>query len=465
MSMPQSDWMIALYYAITYLVILGVTELWYHFRKPPTEQTRKFGHVMAGLLCMTFSYTLESHWTVLVIITAFIALMVVTKKVGLLRSIHDIERPSSGAIYFPAAVYITYYLSSTHGEPHLYLIAILVLTLSDSFAALIGVIYGANQYRVDTTHRKSIEGTIVFFLTTFLIVHLGLLLLSDIGRVESVLCALLVTLLITGLESISLDGADNLFIPIVTWFVLAKSIHTPVENTLTYLGMLTGIYITFLVTVRWPKPKLGNSAVVGVTLLGYSAWALISFNWFIPILMATVLFCHSRLLFEHAKQAMDVLRIRPIFYVTILPCVLIFVADLKEEWQLILLLPFIVSLASQFSISWCRNCRTRKDQLERTYPRFIVEAPPVLRAFILALVFVPLQFFFESQLPMLLTFGLGYIGIWLVDRLYWSVANRFPDDWPQATERVFFLRLSLAVRTIVSLLIIAGNLAWYYNWI
>ena len=239
------DWIEALSISGIYLFVLVGCEVWYVFKKPAVENTRKFAHLSAGLVCVCFSYVFESHWYVLGMVTAFVLFMVETKKAGLLHSIHSIQRSSEGSVYFPVAVYVTYLLSAAYDIPHVYVISILVLAISDTLAALVGGAYGQKFYSVKMKGRKSLEGSIAFFLATFIITHLGLLLLSDVGRVESVLCAVLVAMLVTLFESISYGGSDNLFIPLGTWSILAMSTSASASEIVLCI-VAAGIVLTLV---------------------------------------------------------------------------------------------------------------------------------------------------------------------------------------------------------------------------
>jgi phytol kinase len=70
------------------------------------------------------------------------------------------ERRSLGEVYFPAAVAVLFCLS--HQTPLLFCIPILMLTLADAVAALIGVRYGRLRYQT-LEGQKSAEGSITFF--------------------------------------------------------------------------------------------------------------------------------------------------------------------------------------------------------------------------------------------------------------------------------------------------------------
>ncbi|HNV72104.1 MAG TPA: hypothetical protein PKO06_20525, partial [Candidatus Ozemobacteraceae bacterium] len=178
----------------------------------PVEVTRKFVHLVGGLVSLSFGCLFASHWTLLVLCVLFVALLHVTRSHGLLASVHKVDRVSGGALYHPMAIYGTFCAAQLLGRPEFYLISTMVLSVSDTIAALVGSAYGFKLYKVQE-ERKSFEGSIMFFVSTFLIAHLGLLLLTPIGRFESVLCGILIAMCVTLFEAISLGGADNLFIP------------------------------------------------------------------------------------------------------------------------------------------------------------------------------------------------------------------------------------------------------------
>ena len=459
------DWAEALLISGIYLAVLAGTEVFFLLKKPAVELTRKFAHLVAGLVCVSFSYVFESHWYVLGMVTAFVLLMIVTRKTGLLKSIHSVDRSSKGSVYFPLAVYGVFVLSSVYEVPHFYVISILVLAIADTLAALIGVAYGQTKYQVETREIKSIEGSIVFFLATFIITHLGLLLLSDIGRVESVLCALLVAILVSVFESISLGGADNLFIPLGTWLTLMKCVTEPAGDIARDIVLVGVILLITYAVGGWPQKRLGTSAVMGVTLLGYGAWSLVGFNWFLVVLTGVILFCHTRLFFESTPHSRDLFRVRPVFYIGILPFVWILFANLQDEWRPLFLLPFVVSVASQLSISWRNNSRFHADRLRERYPKLLVQSSPLVRSLVIMMLFVPVQFMFESGMPAFYTVVAAFLGLFVIDFLYWFIGRRFKKRWIEEKDRVNYFRLSLLLRSGVTLVILLGNLSWYFEWL
>lgn len=310
------------------------------------ELSRKTAHLLGGLIALTFPFVLHSHWTVLVLATGMMAIMVLTRKTGMLRSVHGVGRESQGAIYFPISVYLIFLLS--HGKPVLYFVSILVMTVADTMAALIGEKYGAITFEVEE-NRKSLEGSLVFFFVTFLCVHLSLLLMTPIGRPESVLIALVIALLVTGFEAISTAGSDNIFVPFGTYYILAKMTGNSLAEAATQMSiLLLMIVLTALISIRQKIFK--PSGLIGMILLNYAAWSLCDFYWFLPLLLAQV-FLYFLVYYFSSRVSEEIRRyqIKVLFYSALVPAVLIFVANTVENYREIYL-PYITAAVGQITI-------------------------------------------------------------------------------------------------------------------
>lgn len=206
------------------------------------------------------------------------ALFVAGAKLGFLKSLHGVGRRSRGAEYYPLAVFLVFVL--TPGRPWLYLSAVLVLAVADAFAALIGSRYGVIRYEVEDD-TKSLEGSLVFLVIAFLAIHLPTLLLTDLPRPVTVLAALLVAALVTGFEAISLEGADNLFVPLAVVVILGKITTKPlaevVFQNLSLLAICLGVGY-----VAWRSRSLNVGGTIAFILFAYGAWSLGSWQWALP---------------------------------------------------------------------------------------------------------------------------------------------------------------------------------------
>lgn len=307
------------------------------------EGTRKFVHFGGAFVTIFFPFILKSHWTVLALAVGFALIMILTKKFGLLKSVHCVDRKSDGAFYHPIAIYTCFLYAQILNQPWFYVISILILAISDALAALVGKNYGAKEYLVEVGIRKTIEGSVTFFLTSFLITHLILLLATNTGRLESVLIALLIAMVVTLFEANSLRGADNLFIPLGTIFILSKTIHASSGSISHQIIILLSFLLGYIILML-PYKRIGFSGVVLLGLINYIIWALLG-NMYAAILLILAFTCaKTNLLLNYDCDVADVYMIRPISYILAVPVACAFLADVLQAHTIY---PFIASIICQ----------------------------------------------------------------------------------------------------------------------
>jgi len=248
-----------------FTILFGAVELWRRLLHPNTETTRKASHIASGLSALIFPFIFNSSQPVFILCVLSVVLMSAGKYAGALRSVHGVARQTYGTSYFPIAVFVIFWLSQD--QRAYYVISILVLTLADASAALIGKTYGTLQYSVEDD-KKTLEGSFAFLTATFLCVHVPLLLMTNVGRAECVLVALIISILVTGLEAISLEGADNLIIPLLTFYILRKITVQPLQEIIRQIGILALITVVICATDAWRR-SLRGIGFVGLILLLY----------------------------------------------------------------------------------------------------------------------------------------------------------------------------------------------------
>ncbi|HET7275041.1 MAG TPA: hypothetical protein VFI91_07655 [Longimicrobiaceae bacterium] len=286
MSLPANELVRAAVIAAMFVMVFGAAELWRKFGNPPPEWTRKAVHLGGGLVSLTLPWVLHSHWTVLALGSVFAAIILLSRHAGELKSVHGVTRQSDGGLYFPISIYLLFLFG--HDQPVFYLISVLVLMLSDALAALIGTTYGRAIYAVERD-RRSVEGSAVFFLTTFFAVHLPLLLMTDVGRGVGVLIALQIALLVTSFEAISVRGADNLVVPLGTFLLLLKMTPKTAEFIALQIASQLAI-IALLVVLVWRSRLLTASGTVAASIFFYGAWSLGGPRWILAPTVALAVF-------------------------------------------------------------------------------------------------------------------------------------------------------------------------------
>lgn len=340
--------------AAAILLLFAAGEAWRRWGSPRPEWTRKLVHFGAGAIVAAFPWLIASHWTVLALALSFAAIIVGTRRLGVLASVHGVARRSEGGVYYPLAIYLLFLLAGD--APVFYLVSLLVLMVSDSLAALLGSEYGRRIYAVEGD-RRSLEGSAVFLLATFLAVHLPLLLLTDLGRGATVLIAAQVALTVTILEGISTGGSDNLVVPLATYFLLANL----ADREPAYVGRLLVAQLAILLLVgalAWRLPFLAMSSAMGLGLAVYGIHALGGADWVLAPGLAVLCFAaFYRLARRFEPEAEAGYHIRTLFYVAMVPLALVFLNNAFErrivgevEAADPLYVPFVAAVAAQLAI-------------------------------------------------------------------------------------------------------------------
>jgi phytol kinase len=252
-----------------------------------SEATRKILHAGSGLLTLTFPFLFREVWPVALLTIASAALLAATKFIPALRrtmgrAVSGVERTTLGEIYFPVAVVWLFWM--TRGEhPLLFVIPILMLTLADATCALVGARYGLTKYEGAS---KSFEGSVAFAVVAFFCVHVPLLLWSPVGRLESLLIASTLALVVMLLEGSAWRGLDNLFIPIGGYFLLRVYLTLDADQLAARL-IVTLVLVAVIVIARRSTTLEDDSLVAGAFLC-YITWALMGWAWLVPPLVIFV---------------------------------------------------------------------------------------------------------------------------------------------------------------------------------
>lgn len=272
------------------LALLALAELM-RLRKVPVEWSRKFAHVGAGALVLTFPWLFRSSLTVALLAGGFAGLLALGRLCGGLRSVHAVDRASVGAYVFPLVVAALFHAS--RGDHLLFQIPIVVLAVSDALAAVIGKLYGGRHFSA-MGDRRSLEGSVAFLVSAFFLTHLPLLLSERTGRLEAVLIAANVAALVTAFEAISVRGLDNVFIPCGTYFVLTHMLPLPLAGHLTQLAFIGGVGVAGVIAVRLHLLRV--SGAIGLGLAAYATLSLGGLGWFAPALASTAILLAGLLL-------------------------------------------------------------------------------------------------------------------------------------------------------------------------
>jgi len=214
------------YLSIAFLALFGLAEVLFHKTKLKVEKTRKLVHFGTGLLTMLFPIYLENHWQVLFLCSSFLVLLFLSQKLNLLQSINKVDRKTYGSLLFPVTVYISFLIANHFDDFLFFYLPILILSISDPLAALVGKKYPIGKY-VILGHEKTLMGSSAFFISAFLIAFGALLTSSSFFCYSNFSMAMLIAGIACVSEGLCKNGYDNLTIPVAIMFTLHafKIIH------------------------------------------------------------------------------------------------------------------------------------------------------------------------------------------------------------------------------------------------
>jgi dolichol kinase len=310
--------------------LLLIAELWSRLARPNPEYTRKLVHLGGGLIGLFLPWLIESPLVVFILTASLSALFVIGERTGLLKSVHGVERKSRGSEYYPLAIWLLFVIAAD--QRAFYLAGVLVLAVADAFAALIGSRYGAHRYEVEDEF-KSVEGSLVFFCIAFLAIVLPLLLMTELPDAVCVLSALLVAMLVTMFEAISLHGTDNLFVPIAVVFVLQKITTKP----LTHIALQNVAFVCIVAVVlvlAWKIEWFNAGGALAVTLFVFAAWSLgPRYRWAIPVFIALAALALVRI-FVLRRGERRRLKVRAVTRALIVPFLFLLAANMTSQFEL-----------------------------------------------------------------------------------------------------------------------------------
>jgi phytol kinase len=201
-------------FVVSLVVAGGVFVIGEYFRRRygySNEVSRKLVHAIHGLLVAIWPFFV-GYKVVIAVEILFILSVLLAERLRLFGWLWRVGRKSWGQFLYPIGIIIA---ALTADSKWIYLAAALQLGLADAAAALVGKAYGAKSSYVVFGQKKSIHGSLAFFVVSCIILQ-GLLLSGHIAIGGSGLTMLAIAAVLTLVENAGVYGSDNLLIPVAT---------------------------------------------------------------------------------------------------------------------------------------------------------------------------------------------------------------------------------------------------------
>jgi phytol kinase len=186
------------------------------------ELRRKALHVGTGLVALSFPIYLTTPWMVLTALSVVMVWMIAVRRIAVLRvrfgsCLHDTKRASFGEIYF--ALSIASLMLLTADRPLFFVIPLLILTLADSAAAIVGRLMPVGPLG-GVARGKTMSGCVAFVIVAFLLTQSLLAAFTTMSWFQTIEVALVMACATCIAELISKRGFDNVLIPAVAYATL-----------------------------------------------------------------------------------------------------------------------------------------------------------------------------------------------------------------------------------------------------
>ena len=184
------------------------------------EVARKLLHLGVGASALALPFLFEFALNVFGILSAGVAILILIRSnperyAVVAGPLIYIDRESTGELWFLAGITLVYCF--TQGAGVAYFGAILILTLADASAAIIGTRFGQIYFTV-LGSRRSIEGSAAFFVVAWVCASTIFATMTTIP--VPLLAGAVVALASSITEALSPNGSDNLTVPLIAWLSL-----------------------------------------------------------------------------------------------------------------------------------------------------------------------------------------------------------------------------------------------------
>ncbi len=266
-----NEWIAFLVFFGIIMVFIAISEVAQKFFKLSPELSRKFVHVMVGVLVSLAPFFLRTSLPVIVLGLLFTVLNYITLTKDSLKGMHTTERISYGTVYFPIAFTLLVIMFWDRNLV-IFIISMLILAFSDTAATMVGERINSERKFILWHDKKSLPGSLAFFVATVLVVFFAYPIYASLGNFQALApqhlagMAIFTAFITTVAEAVSKRGSDNLTLTLAAG--LSMDLYLTNLGTNTLLVLLG--WVAFSILLGYGAYKLHSLSVSG----GYGAFLL-----------------------------------------------------------------------------------------------------------------------------------------------------------------------------------------------
>ncbi|MBT3252716.1 MAG: DUF92 domain-containing protein [Candidatus Marinimicrobia bacterium] len=283
-----NEWIAFLVFFSIIIFFIGIAEIARTVLKLSPELSRKFVHVMVGILVSLAPFFLQSKTPVILLGVIFTILNYIALRKDSLKGMHTTERVSFGTVYFPIAFTLLVIMFWDRNIV-LFIVAMLVLAFSDTAATVVGERINSKHKFILWHDKKSWPGSIAFFVMTLIVVLGAFPVYSNIISNPPLPLHHLITMafftafVATVGEAVSKRGSDNLTLTLTAALGMDLYLSSMHSGTIPYMG---GWFAASMILGygAYKLKSLSVSGGFGAFLLGVFMFGMGSWQTMLPLI-------------------------------------------------------------------------------------------------------------------------------------------------------------------------------------
>ncbi len=382
-----NQWIAFIVFFAIIMVFIGLAEIARKVFNFSPELSRKFVHVMVGILVSLAPFFLRSSTPVILLGVIFTILNYVALQKDSLKGMHTTERVSFGTVYFPIA-FTLLVIMFWERNIVLFVVAMLILAFSDTAATLVGERVNSRNKFILWHDKKSWPGSISFFIMTLVVVlgaypiYSGLMRNPDLPIHHLATMAVFTAFVATVGEAVSKRGSDNLTLTLTAALGMDLYLTSMQAGTLANMG---GWFAASMILGygAFKLKSLSVSGGFGAFLLSVFMFGMGSWHTTLPLIgffvLSSVL---SKIADGQLKKDViaskgsqrDIVQVYANGGIPLLFTIAWYLSDYSIDW---LYWAFLASLASATADTW----ETEIGSFSKSLPRHILNWKAVPRGY------------------------------------------------------------------------------------
>ena len=363
--LTSAPWESFVIFFLSIIILIFLSEYSYRYDLLEPNLNRKIIHSVVGIAVSFSPFIFLSNIQPLILAVTFLIINLFSYKHNKLKSFHNLNRKTLGTIFFPLGFII---IAALFWE-YKYNIAccFMILAIADPLSSLTGEnIKKPHKYNVGGDV-KSYEGSMIMFLSTFIILYLfSNSVFHQFDTLETFLAIMLSCFAITIAEAMSIKGSDNISIPLTAFFFIE------IFNTVNMGNFIIGFsFVISLITIVlfyfYKRKHLSLDGFLSSTLM---AGLILGFGGLKYVLPIAIFFILSTLLskvgmknLRESKSGRNASQVFANGGVGLVLCIF----NHFYQMELIYIM-FLASIAAANSDTWA----TEIGKLSRTRPKDII---------------------------------------------------------------------------------------------